>query len=542
MPQDVQIDPQTGERISFDTPLTSSEEIRFQSWKKTYAPNDSGEDYDLRGAFKAGLKPDPKTGHWPDTFKKPNEPTFSNESIYAKYAPDKAGHWEGPNHDQYVPASPIQIDPATGERIGQSDYMTRQNALIDKMQADAKGGGLLKSVGEDLSRMVPQSGADLASGALNTATLGASGTAQFLANTYQNDQARKAEGRSAVYRAIAPVGEAIGVNARGMEQAANKGDTSGVVGHTIVPTATALAAPAIEGAGKIAGKIAPSVAESALEVGSKSRGFGKTPGQAALDETTGLTPAAVLESTHDALNRVGKRVSDSYSQSQAPVSLQPAVDALMVAKNKALRARQTDLAADIQKNIDRLSIDPATGQKRLDMLPEELWRIKQGQGDSTNWNPTTDQREAGKLNRKVYAAIDGELDRVAPDTADLNQVYSSLVEVKKRADIENRKAGIIQGATSRWKARTGALAAGAATGAAVGGIPGAIAGAVVGSILPELVTTPAVPMAAARGLNAASKVAAIPAAKLGPASINARPQLPPGWVYDEKGRPVRENQ
>ena len=95
---------------SFDTVLSPEDEQKFQTWKQRYAPNDSGEDYDLRGAFKAGLTPG-SDGHWPDTFKKPNHPTFSNESIYADAAPDRAGHWEG---KQFVPAS--QFDPfASGE-------------------------------------------------------------------------------------------------------------------------------------------------------------------------------------------------------------------------------------------------------------------------------------------------------------------------------------------------------------------------------------------------------------------------------------------
>ena len=83
---------------SFDTRLTPDEEVAFQAWKQQYAPNDSGEDYDLRGAFKAGLKPSPESGHWPDTFKKPNHPTFSEESIYAPFG--KPGKWSG---DQFLP-------------------------------------------------------------------------------------------------------------------------------------------------------------------------------------------------------------------------------------------------------------------------------------------------------------------------------------------------------------------------------------------------------------------------------------------------------
>jgi hypothetical protein len=89
-----------GNQSQYETALSEPEEAMFKKWKEKYAPNDTGADYDLRGAFKSGLKPDPQTGHWPDTFKKPNHPTFSVESIYARDRPDLAGHWEG---ETYIP-------------------------------------------------------------------------------------------------------------------------------------------------------------------------------------------------------------------------------------------------------------------------------------------------------------------------------------------------------------------------------------------------------------------------------------------------------
>lgn len=82
----------------YDTPLAPEDEKRFQAWKQQLAPNDSGQDYDLRGAFQAGVLPG-KDGHWPDSYKKPNHPTFSDQSVYAKDRPDLAGHWEG---DRYT--------------------------------------------------------------------------------------------------------------------------------------------------------------------------------------------------------------------------------------------------------------------------------------------------------------------------------------------------------------------------------------------------------------------------------------------------------
>lgn len=111
----------------FETKLTPAEETNFQNWKAKYAPNDSGADYDLRGAFKAGLTPDPASGHWPDTFKKPNHPTFSNESQYAKDMPGKAGHWEG---DKFIPPGTKPKDPDwTQEKQDRWDALRSDPAL-----------------------------------------------------------------------------------------------------------------------------------------------------------------------------------------------------------------------------------------------------------------------------------------------------------------------------------------------------------------------------------------------------------------------------
>lgn len=85
----------------YETKLSTSEETKFQQWKAKNAPNDSGNDYDFRGAYKAGLAA-ADNGHWSDEFKKPNHPTFSVESKYAASRPELAGSWDG---DKYVPPS-----------------------------------------------------------------------------------------------------------------------------------------------------------------------------------------------------------------------------------------------------------------------------------------------------------------------------------------------------------------------------------------------------------------------------------------------------
>jgi hypothetical protein len=106
--------------IDLDDDVTMTDpkdEPAFQAWKKKYAhPQDDGEDYDLRGAWKAGLKPGPD-GHWPDTFKRPNHPTFSNESQYANNEGAKPGRWDG---DTFIPHRGATAD-GSAMRDGASD-------------------------------------------------------------------------------------------------------------------------------------------------------------------------------------------------------------------------------------------------------------------------------------------------------------------------------------------------------------------------------------------------------------------------------------
>ena len=113
---------------SYDTALSPEEDQRYQKWKQQYAPNDSGADYDLRGAFKAGLTPAPN-GHWPDTFKKPNHPTFSNESRYAVGDDaSRAGRWQG---ETFIPPQSISRKVKSPQPSG-GDPMAEALASLGK--------------------------------------------------------------------------------------------------------------------------------------------------------------------------------------------------------------------------------------------------------------------------------------------------------------------------------------------------------------------------------------------------------------------------
>lgn len=85
----------------YDTKLTHDEENAYQS-KYGNDPNTT-QDYDMRGYYKANPDVDPNAPgtHYPDTFKKPSHPTFSDESMYhSEETP--GGHWTKGEGDSWT--------------------------------------------------------------------------------------------------------------------------------------------------------------------------------------------------------------------------------------------------------------------------------------------------------------------------------------------------------------------------------------------------------------------------------------------------------
>lgn len=96
------------------TELNSLAEIRYQIWRsKLPKPLQYEGDYDLRGLWMNNPNVKPSSNmHFPDTYKLPNHPTFSNESQY--FSPDTknfAGHWnETDSSYNYIPYNPLIKD------------------------------------------------------------------------------------------------------------------------------------------------------------------------------------------------------------------------------------------------------------------------------------------------------------------------------------------------------------------------------------------------------------------------------------------------
>lgn len=81
-------DPNVGYTDQYNTKLTPEQETSFQAWMKESSKKEGRDtfkdlyDYDMRGAWLHNAQA-AANGHLPDTWKKPNEPTFSTQSQYS---------------------------------------------------------------------------------------------------------------------------------------------------------------------------------------------------------------------------------------------------------------------------------------------------------------------------------------------------------------------------------------------------------------------------------------------------------------------------
>lgn len=106
----------------YNTKLSPEDETKFQAYAKTLGAQGSSYDYDLRGAWKSGAG-QAANGHFPDTFKKPNHPTFSDQSQYSTSA-TPGGKWEQNSDKTWTfTTSPLQAKYHSAEDL--QDYFNK---------------------------------------------------------------------------------------------------------------------------------------------------------------------------------------------------------------------------------------------------------------------------------------------------------------------------------------------------------------------------------------------------------------------------------
>ncbi len=291
---------------------------------------------------------------------------------------------------------------------------------------------------------------------------------------------------------------------------------------------------------------APPLAESALGIRAINRAYGRRPGVAALEETSGFSPGKVSESAQQRLNDINTQLEGVVGRSNAPVDITPARQVLNQAQSKAsgrnasktvsqvdpmqqhLREPMPGFQGRVTQPPTPMVQQPSTilgpnGQPVMQMVPGTppppvisdvqtpmgALNLKRGFGDEFihNWNPETMKGVRGTAAR-TYHSLGEQLHAAVPESASLDTRASSLIPVAERGAAADLNAPMGQRIMHRIGAHTGALA-GAGLGYATGGIPGGIAGL----ILPEVLSSPTVKMAIARTLYGGGKALQSPIAR-----------------------------
>lgn len=121
----------------YNTNLSASESARYEEWKKEQSKivgRDITSDeynYDLRGFWKENPDfsySDPSQ-HLNDTYKKPNHPTFSNESIYHGKDGYEGGEWIQDGEVWQFKASPTNIKMSGNE--GLQEYFKNNEPSVE---------------------------------------------------------------------------------------------------------------------------------------------------------------------------------------------------------------------------------------------------------------------------------------------------------------------------------------------------------------------------------------------------------------------------
>lgn len=127
----------------YNTQLTPEEEREFQAWAKAEGRERDVFNYDLRGAWKelkSGTMSEDARGHLGDKYKKPNHPTFSDQSIYCTEE-NRGGHWSVENgQDVFVPGRELSAAEAN---YLQQYFAEREPGVQLKARVKDSGGAVV---------------------------------------------------------------------------------------------------------------------------------------------------------------------------------------------------------------------------------------------------------------------------------------------------------------------------------------------------------------------------------------------------------------
>lgn len=267
---------------------------------------------------------------------------------------------------------------------------------------------------------------------------------------------------------------------------------------------------------------APSMAEGAMSIHKSARGYGKTPGRAILDETTGFTPETIGKQANDTLNRLTPSLDTMAAAHPGRIDTTPAVQNIQDAIDTAASRNNATGRDALGPVKGALTTNATTG---LTLSPFQTatgaLNLKRGLRDQfvRNWSPDAGSVLTRDTAKGASGVLDNSLDTaLGPDFANANQRISSLIPVSDAAEKLSRADELPQKFGDKLKAHTGALTSavgGALAGSREGGLLGGLGGGLVGFALPELLSSPTSRMVMARGMNSQIPGATLPSLATG---------------------------
>lgn len=138
-------------RANYNTPIPASKAQDFERWKFEQSRKMGRDvtadatDYDIQGFYMKNAQQS-GNGHGPDTFKKPNHPTFSDQSQYHGLDGYEGGHW-GDNSFTPSETNKVMMSPQTRARYFQQvepDAALMENVGGKMMNVNVRKDGLYK--------------------------------------------------------------------------------------------------------------------------------------------------------------------------------------------------------------------------------------------------------------------------------------------------------------------------------------------------------------------------------------------------------------
>jgi hypothetical protein len=301
-----------------------------------------------------------------------------------------------------------------------------------------------------------------------------------------------------------------------------EGDIAGGLGSGAGLLSTMAVPDLMSAAGRGISRTAEPVTENALGIRNVDRKFGRNPGRAALDETSGVRPETVSSQAGQGIADLTAQRDTALKASPNKVSLKPARDVVDNAITRAaagnsdtgslspIREQLTDPRQGFGGDTSPINTPPPgtigpSGPLKISELqdPMNALAIRQRLGsDFTKFDMARPvSREAQSVGNKAYGALTNEIHNAVPESGPLDTRISNLIPVRESADVRALAPDTSGRILHRFIPHTGALI-GAAEGFRAGGIPGAVAGLTI----PELMADPTAQMIAARGLDTAGKV------------------------------------